>query len=56
MNILVTGGASYIGSHTVKELLAKGYWPITYDNLSEGHREAVLEGQLVRVTCPMRES
>lgn len=47
MNILVTGGAGYIGSHTVKELLAKGYWPITYDNLSEGHREAVLGGEFV---------
>lgn len=48
MNILVTGGAGYIGSHTVKELLAKGYWPITYDNLSEGHREAVLGGDFVK--------
>ena len=48
MNILVTGGAGYIGSHTVKELLAKGYWPITYDNLSEGHREAVLGGEFVK--------
>jgi UDP-glucose 4-epimerase len=48
MNILVTGGAGYIGSHTVRELLAKGYWPITYDNLSEGHREAVLGGDFVR--------
>ena len=47
MNILVTGGAGYIGSHTVKELLAKGYWPITYDNLSEGHRNAVLGGEFV---------
>lgn len=47
MNILVTGGAGYIGSHTVKELLAKSYWPITYDNLSEGHREAVLGGEFV---------
>ena len=47
MNILVTGGAGYIGSHTVKELLTKGYWAITYDNLSEGHREAVLEGEFV---------
>ncbi len=47
MNILVTGGAGYIGSHTVKELLAKGYWPIIYDNLSEGHREAALGGEFV---------
>jgi len=47
MNILVTGGAGYIGSHTVKELSAKGYCPITYDNLSEGHREAVFGGEFV---------
>lgn len=47
MNILVTGGAGYIGCHAVKELLAKGYWPIIYDNLSEGHREAALGGEFV---------
>lgn len=41
MNILVTGGAGYIGSHTVKELLANGYKPIVLDNLSDGHRQAV---------------
>lgn len=40
-NILVTGGAGYIGSHTVKELQRKGYNPIVLDNLTEGHREAV---------------
>ena len=47
MHILVTGGAGYIGSHTVKELRAKGYFPISFDNLSEGHREAVLGGEFV---------
>lgn len=40
-NILVVGGAGYIGSHTVKMLAEKGYNPIVYDNLSKGHREAV---------------
>ena len=33
MNILVTGGAGYIGSHTCIELLAAGYTPIVLDNL-----------------------
>lgn len=39
--ILVTGGAGYIGSHVVKELLHLGYKTIVYDNLQTGHREAV---------------
>jgi UDP-glucose 4-epimerase len=39
--ILVTGGAGYIGSHTVKELLRRGYSTVTFDNLSSGHREFV---------------
>lgn len=34
MNILVTGGAGYIGSHTVVELMAAGYQPIIVDNFS----------------------
>ena len=47
-NILVTGGAGYIGSHTVIALLEQGYNTITYDNLSEGHREHVAGGEFVR--------
>lgn len=43
-NILVTGGAGYIGSHVCKELAARGYLPITFDNLVNGHREAVRWG------------
>ena len=39
-NILVTGGAGYIGSHTCKILAQEGYQPIAYDNLSAGHRRA----------------
>ena len=40
-NILVMGGAGYIGSHTVKHLVENGYTVIVADNLSMGHREAV---------------
>ncbi len=38
MNVLVAGGAGYIGSHTVKRLAHSGHKPIIYDNLSRGHR------------------
>jgi UDP-arabinose 4-epimerase len=46
LNILVTGGAGYIGSHACKLLASEGYVPITYDNLSRGHRAAVKWGPL----------
>src|SRR5665213_394664 len=39
--VLVTGGAGYIGSHACKALARAGYLPVTYDNLSRGHRRAV---------------
>ena len=38
MNVLVAGGAGYIGSHTVKRLKESGHSPVIYDNLSRGHR------------------
>lgn len=41
MNVLVAGGAGYIGSHTVKRLLEAGHSPVIYDNLSRGHRSVV---------------
>jgi UDP-arabinose 4-epimerase len=43
-NILVTGGAGYIGSHACKALEKAGYNPICYDNLVAGHRSAVKWG------------
>ncbi|KKL51149.1 hypothetical protein LCGC14_2298390 [marine sediment metagenome] len=46
-NILVVGGAGYIGSHTVKALSKAGFQPIVYDDLSSGHKEAVLEAKLI---------
>ncbi|GAB6138570.1 UDP-glucose 4-epimerase GalE [Halanaerobaculum tunisiense] len=48
MNILVTGGAGYIGSHVVKELLATKHQVIVYDNLQKGHQEAVVGGEFVQ--------
>ncbi len=45
--VLVTGGAGYIGSHTCKELAKAGFTPITYDNLSTGHRYAIKWGPFV---------
>ena len=45
--ILVTGGAGYIGSHTVKKLGEAGYEVVVYDNLSTGSAAAVLYGNLL---------
>jgi UDP-glucose 4-epimerase len=39
--ILVTGGAGYIGSHTVKALQQDGFEPLIFDNFSTGHRDFV---------------
>jgi len=44
MNVLVTGGAGYIGSVVVEELLHDGHEVTVYDNLSKGHRAAVTPG------------
>ncbi|NUQ65767.1 MAG: UDP-glucose 4-epimerase GalE [Pirellulales bacterium] len=44
MNVLVTGGAGYIGSHAVKQLVQTGHRVIAIDNLYRGHREAVDRG------------
>ncbi|MGQ2965483.1 UDP-glucose 4-epimerase GalE [Methylophilus sp.] len=47
MKVLVVGGAGYIGSHMVKMLLGAGHEVITLDNLSNGHRDAVLGGTFI---------
>jgi UDP-glucose-4-epimerase GalE len=46
MNILVTGGAGYIGSHTAKALALAGHRPVVLDNLTNGHDWAVKWGPL----------
>ena len=46
-NVLVTGGAGYIGGHTCKALARAGYTPVTLDNLVYGHRWAVKWGPFV---------
>ena len=41
MNILVLGGAGYIGSHTVKELIKAGNSVVVADSITTGHKKAV---------------
>jgi UDP-glucose 4-epimerase len=47
MKVLVSGGAGYIGSHAVRQLLRSGHEPVVLDNLSKGHRQAVKDVRLV---------
>ena len=47
MKVLVVGGAGYIGSHMVKRLGREGVTVTTLDNLSQGHRDAVLLGDFI---------
>ncbi len=55
-NVLVTGGAGYIGSHACKALRANGYTPVTYDNLSTGWRDAVKFGPFIKGDLADREN
>ncbi len=47
MNVLVVGGAGYIGSHTALALAEAGHTPVVFDNLEHGHEWAVQWGPLV---------
>jgi len=55
MNVLVVGGAGYIGSHMVKLLGEKGCKVTVFDNLSFGHADAVLYGELIEGDLADRE-
>src|SRR5665647_826524 len=46
--VLITGGAGYVGSHTCKALAARGYLPISLDNLVYGHPWAVQWGPFIK--------
>ncbi|MFH1759779.1 MAG: UDP-glucose 4-epimerase GalE [bacterium] len=46
--ILVAGGAGYIGSHCVRYLINKGYYPVTLDNLSRGHSDSVNGSEMIK--------
>lgn len=41
MRVLLTGGAGYVGSHVLREMLAAGYDAVVLDHLSKGHKESV---------------
>ncbi len=56
MNILVTGGAGYIGSHTADLLARSGHIPIIYDNLTTGHSWAAASKTLVKSDLADRAS
>lgn len=55
-NILVTGGAGYVGSHACRALAGAGYVPVTFDNLVFGHRWAVRWGPLIEGDILDREA
>jgi UDP-arabinose 4-epimerase len=46
-NVLVTGGAGYVGAHSCKALARSGFTPVVYDNLSTGHESFVRWGPLI---------
>ncbi|MEI8237867.1 MAG: NAD-dependent epimerase/dehydratase family protein, partial [Actinomycetota bacterium] len=46
--VLVTGGAGYIGSHTVRQLVQSGRRVVVLDSLELGHVNAVLDAELVQ--------
>jgi len=55
MSILVTGGAGYIGSHTVKQLLREGFKVVIFDNFSSGKEELIVGGQVIKGDLRNRE-
>lgn len=56
MKIIVAGGAGYIGSHTVKELIREGFQVIIFDNFSTGKKELVIRDEVVEGDLMDKES
>jgi UDP-glucose 4-epimerase len=54
-NILVVGGAGYVGCHMVAVLGEAGYKPVTLDNLYSGYRDAVIAGEFIQGDLNDRE-
>jgi len=48
MNILLTGGAGFVGSHVARNITAAGHLPIIYDDLRTGHAESVPDYELIK--------
>ena len=56
MNVLLTGGAGFIGSHLVRALGRAGHAPVVLDNLCKGHRAAVGDAPFVRADVADRDA
>ena len=56
MRVFVTGGAGYIGSHTVKDLLREGFEVLIFDNFSTGRRELLVGGEVIEGDLHDREA
>ncbi len=54
MNLLITGGAGYIGSHTAKAFARAGFEPVVLDSLERGHRDSVRWGPLIEANLADR--
>ncbi len=55
MNVMVAGGAGYIGSHAVKQLVEAGHRVVAVDNLYRGHAQAVDRRAVFRAARPGRD-
>lgn len=56
MSILVTGGAGYIGSHTVQALIEQGKQVVVIDNLSTGHQDSILDAEFIKCDIKDRDT